>query len=78
LYNIFRNRVNRELKKSKIEYYSKYFEDNNKNCKKLWEGIKSIINTKKTQHSNVTQLNVNNEVIDNPKEIVEAFNDFFC
>ena len=77
LYNIFRNRVNRELKKSKIEYYSKYFEDNKKNCKKLWEGIKSIINTKNTQHSNVTQLNVNNEVIDNPKEIVEAFNDFF-
>ena len=30
LYNIFRNRVNRELIKSKKEHYSKYFEENKK------------------------------------------------
>ena len=77
LYNLFRNRVNRELKKSKIDYYSQYFEDNSKNSKKLWEGIKSIINTNNSKFSNINQLNVNNVVIDNPKEIVEAFNDFF-
>ena len=70
LYNLFRNRVNRELKKSKIEYYSQYFEDNNKNSKKIWEGIKSIINTKNSKFSNINQLNVNNVLIDNPKEIV--------
>ena len=44
LYNLFRNRVNRELIKSKKNYYAKYFEDNNKNCKKIWEGI-SIYNS---------------------------------
>ena len=77
LYNKFRNRVNRELKKSKIEYYSQYFEDNSNNSKKLWEGIKSIINTNNTKFSNINQLNINNKKIDNPKEIVEAFNDFF-
>ena len=26
LYNTFRNRINRDLKKSKVEYYSNYFE----------------------------------------------------
>ena len=46
LYNLFRNRVNRELTKSKKNYYDKYFEENNKNCKKIWEGIRSIINIK--------------------------------
>ena len=77
LYNKFRNRVNRELKKSKVEYYSQYFEDNNNNSKKLWEGIKSIINMKNSKLSNINQLKINDEILDNPKEIVEAFNDFF-
>ena len=34
LYNIFRNRVNRELNKSKKDYYSQYFEDNKKIVRK--------------------------------------------
>ena len=46
LYNLFRNRVNRELIKSKKHYYTKYFEENNNNSKKTWEGIRSIINIK--------------------------------
>ena len=61
LYNKFRYRVNRELKKSKIEYYSQYFEDNSNNSKKLWEGIKSIINTNNTKFSNINQLDINNK-----------------
>ena len=67
LYNKFRNRVNRELRKSKIEYYSQYFEDNNNNSKKLWEGIKSIINTKNSKLSNINQLIVNDEILDKPE-----------
>ena len=34
LYNLFRNRVNREIKKSKTNYYSGYFENNKSNIKK--------------------------------------------
>ena len=41
----FRNRLNRELKKAKKNYYTKYFEENNNNIK-TWEGIRSIINIK--------------------------------
>ena len=47
LYNIFRNRVNRELNRSKRDYYSKYFEENNKKSKKVWDGIRSIIKINK-------------------------------
>ena len=46
LYNIFRNRVNRELKKSKKTYYAAYFEEHSKNIKEIWEGIRSIVNAK--------------------------------
>ena len=77
LYNLFRNRVNRELNKSKKEYYSQYFEDNKTNSKKTWEGIRAIININKSKFKCTTQLNVYDKIIDNPKEIVESFNDFF-
>ena len=77
LYNLFRNTVNRELKKDKRNYYTKYFEDNNNNIKKTWEGIRSIINIKSTKHSTISQIKINNKVITNHKEIVETLNNFF-
>ena len=77
LYNIFRNRVNRELKKSKKTYYAAYFEEHSKNIKKIWEGIRSIVNTKNPGTIKIAQLNVNGRVIDNPKQIVNEVNDFF-
>ena len=76
LYNLFRNRVNRELKKAKNNYYIKYFEENNNNIKKTWEGIRSIINIKSTK-STISQIKVNNKVTKNHKEIVETLNNFF-
>ena len=77
LYNIFRNRVNRELNKSKKDYYSKYFEDNKSNSKKVWEGIKSIINIKNSKNNIISQLKVNEKSIDDPNEIAKSLNDFF-
>ena len=76
LYNLFRNRVNRELKKAKKNYYTKYFEENNNNIKKTWEGTRSIINIKSTK-STISQIKVNNKVIKNHKEIEESLNNFF-
>ena len=77
LYNIFRNRVNRELIKSKKNYYTKFLEDNNNNSRKIWEGIKSIINIKNSKGTSISQLKINEKLIDNTKEIVENVNDFF-
>ena len=34
LYNLLRNRVNRDIKKSKKQYYAEYFADNVNNTKK--------------------------------------------
>ena len=77
LYNLFRNKVNRELKKSKKNYYSQYFKENSNNTKKVWEGIKSIINTKNPNSTAINQLKVKNKIIDNPKDIAETINTFF-
>ena len=77
LYNLFRNRVNRELNKSKKDYYSKYFEDNKKNSKKVWEGIRSIINLSNSNNNPISQLKVDEKSIDDPKEIASTLNNLF-
>ena len=76
LYNLFRNRTNRELKRSKRDYYHQYYEQNSNNSKKVWEGIRAIINVKKPNIPSISQLKVNENIIDNPKEIVESLNNF--
>ena len=76
LYNLFR-RVNREIKKSKKNYYSGYFENNKSNIKKTWEGIRSIINIKNSKQSMITQIKVKDKIINNQKEIGETLNNFF-
>ena len=76
LYNLFRNRVNRELIKSKKNYYTDYFADNVNNIKKTWDGIRKIVNIKKYS-SKTSQLNVGGKIIDNDKDIASHFNEFF-
>ena len=77
LYNIFRNRVNRELKRSEKHYNAAYFEEHNKNIKKIWEGIRSIVNIKNSINPKIAQLNMTGEVVDKPKQIVNKLNDYF-
>ena len=77
LYNLFRNRVNNELKKSKKNHYVKFFEDNNNNIKKTWEGIRSIININKSKLPSVSQIKVKDKIISNPKKVADTLNNFF-
>ena len=77
VYNLIRNRVIRELKKSKKKYYSEYFEEHTNNIKKTWSGIKEIVNLKNSDSHKITQLNIEGVIIDNAKEIATNFNDFF-
>ena len=77
LYNILRNRVNRDLKKSKKKYYAEYFTEHVNNIKKTWEGIKNIVNLKKASNR-TTQLNIGGNIIDSDKEIAQNFNNFFA
>ena len=43
-HKLFRNRITREIKKAKKEYFKQFFEDNLNNMKKTWQGIKKHIN----------------------------------
>ena len=76
LYNLLRNRVNRELKKLKKNYYADYFAENINNIKKTWDGIRKIVNIKKIS-SKSSQLKIGGKIVDNDKLIASHFNNFF-
>ena len=71
-------RIIREMKKSKLDHYNKYFEKHRNDVKKTWNGIRSIINIKNSVQSSLTQLNVKETLITNPKTIVEEVNNYFA
>ena len=75
-YNLFRNKVNRELSKSKKSYYATYFENHCNNIKKIWEGIRPLINIKNPVNPRIAQLNINGIIIDKPKQVAKV-NNFF-
>ena len=54
----FRNRVANNIRKSKVKYFHEFFYTNKGNIKKLWSGIKSIVNLKNKSLNNISQLTI--------------------
>ena len=77
LYRKFRNRAVSEQRKEFLNLL-KYFERNKTNMKKLWTGIKSIVNVKaKNQLSQISHLTDNGVHITDPVKMVNMFNQYF-
>ena len=76
-YKKYRNMITTLCRRSKENYYSKYFKDNFSNIKKIWEGIKSIISTKSNSNHVPTCLEINNNIVTDPMCISNTFNDYF-
>ena len=77
VYNRVRNSVCKQLEKSKKEHHEAYFDEINTNIRKTWEGIRKIVNVKKSTKFSISHLNVKGKVIDEPIDIANNFNDFF-
>ena len=77
LYKKFRNSVVKDIKASKTNYLKNYFLCNSNNIKKIWSGIRSIINISKVKADFIPTLNENGKVIDNPSAIANIFNNVF-
>ena len=76
-YNLFKNRVVRESKMAKKNFYSNYFQENSRDLKKQWDGIRSIVNLNKNKLSFINELKVENRFIQDQKTIAEELNKFF-
>ena len=77
VYNKARNRVTRELKRSKKEYHVKHFESLSTSIKQTWDAIRKIVNVKKSTHFSISQLNINGKITDEPIEITNKINNYF-
>ena len=77
LYKKFRNRIVSELRSSKIKYYNQYFTDHKSNMKKLWSGIKSIINIENNRLHTISLIVHNGQVINKPTQMANVFNHYF-
>ena len=77
VYNRARNRVSRQLEKSKKEHYESYFDEMNTNIKKTWEGIRKIVNVKKSTKFSISHLNINGKIVEESIDIAKNFNNFF-
>ena len=77
VYNTARNRVTRELKRSKIDYHRKHFESVSSNIKSTWEAIRKIVNIKKSTHFSISHLNINGKITEAPNEIASKINNYF-
>ena len=61
-------------KNSKKQYYAEYFATNVNNIKKTWDGIRRIVNMKRTS-AKTSQLNIGGKIIVDDKDL--ARNDSF-
>ena len=76
-YKVLRNQVNEQIRLSKKQYYEKFFTENSKNLKKVWQGIKEIINIKSKNYNIPNCLEINDELITDIPKISENFNNYF-
>ena len=76
-YKSLKNRITSLIYFSKKEHYKKYFNQYSNNIKKVWIGIKNIINIKTKDQSSPNCIEVGNELITDNKEICNNFNNYF-
>ena len=66
------------LKKSKMEYFSKYFQEHKRNVKKVWGGIRCAMEWHKTKNSAISSVtDTSGNVLTCPRDISQSFADYF-
>ena len=76
-YKTLRNQILELTKASKNLFYQNYFTENNNNLRKVWQGIKEVINIKSKSHDIPVNVKQNNNILTNPKAVSNEFNDYF-
>ena len=76
-FKTIKNEVTSLIRTSKKNYYKQYFAKNKDNIKKVWKGIKEIINIKSKNFDHPTCLQVGDINITDPVAISNSFNDYF-
>ena len=76
-YKTYKNRLTKLTRNSKANHFNNFFYQNKSNLLKVWDGIKSIINTKPTKIKDITTIKVDKQIISDKEKIVGTINEFF-
>ena len=76
-YKVLRNQINELIRLSKKNYFAKFFLEYFNNIKKVWQGIKEIVNIKSKNSNSPTTIEVGNKMITDTAIICDHFNDYF-
>ena len=77
-YKIYRNKLSKLLIVSKKMYYHDYFKENFSNLKKIWTGIREIVNINKKNTQGIpTKLIKDNIEVSDTKQMADVLNKYF-
>ncbi len=76
-YKKYSNLLTHIKESSKKLYYERKFDELKNDIKKTWKTINSIVNIRKTKKNNLTSIKSGNDIISDPHDIANHFNEFF-
>ena len=59
-------------------HYAQYFNQNNNNLRKIWDGIKELVNIKPKNRESINCIVFIKKNVTDPTEIANAFNTYFA
>ena len=75
-YKTARNQVNIELRNAKQNYYSTSTASQKRDPKKAWKSLNDLVG-KQTKQTVENELNMGENILNDPQEIAESFNEYF-
>ena len=76
-FKTLKNEISYLTRTGKKNYYQRYFTEHKDNIKKVWKGIKEIVNIKSKNYDYPTCLQEGNSTVTDPTAIANSFNDYF-
>ena len=76
-YKLYRNRLVGIIRESKNRHFVKFFQENLRNSKKIWEGVNQLTNLKTKKKSSKIPINIGEKVVSDPKIVANEFNAYF-
>ena len=66
-----------QLKRDKEKYFTNFFNENIKDIKKTWKGIKTLVSTNQKNNDTPSLITKNKKYINDPVSVANTFNNFF-
>ena len=76
-YKNYWNLLSTLLKRAKEKYFTNFFNENIKEIKKTWKGIKTLVSAKQNNNETPSLITKDEKYINDPVSIANTFNNFF-